>query len=108
PAGETRGAGAGTAQGLRAASRHLGNGDPRSARDARPRWWASLLRDLPRHPVRGYRPGRVRRRRARALHRRLDRRVEGDTARAGTRDRVAPSLDITARVLPNGGPPPGP
>ena len=71
PPREARGAGAGEAEGLGAAARDLGHCDACPLRHQRPRQRAPLLRDLRRDALRRHGADRVRRRRGRALSRRL-------------------------------------
>ena len=61
----------GPAQGPRAAARDLGRRDARARADERPRLGAAQLRDLPRDGLRRHGAGSLRRRRHRALPRRL-------------------------------------
>ena len=96
-AGSSRG---GAAEGLGAAPRHLGHGDARPLRHRRPRQRAPLLRDLPRHALRRDCADRVRRRRSRALHCRLVRRLPGHAARARARPELDSALDDPQDLLP--------
>ena len=89
----------GAAQGLRAAARYLGRRDARPRRDERPGQRTALLRDLPRHAVRRDGSGELRRRRARALPRRLVRRLPLRRARPGAGDDLAAPVDGPPGVL---------
>ena len=102
PAREARGAGAGTAEGLRAAAADLGRRDARARRDERPRLGAPLLRDLPRRCSTSRRAARSTSRiGARALPGRRVRRLPLRRPRPRPRHDLAAPVDRPRGLLPD-------